>query len=233
MGRYGGLAMNEYDRFILEDVIPLTEDLIEQIYETGKIVLKSAANALTWNGLSGGIDAIEALRLTRHEQNIRKLLANIDNAEDIKDFIKKANEKQKEFMTQVLIKTANLENDIQIFIMARLVQNMTNNGSLNYYESSLFSNINSFTEQDFEVYYNIWQNKKNTDYGHFYYEINENQYFYIDVQNKLFSLGILEKPNVAGGFAPEGTTEKRLKIFDGTGFSDFLFDLLREFFESH
>lgn len=225
--------MNEYDRFIMEDVIPFAEDLIEQIYTTGKIFLKSASNALTLNGLSGGIDAIEALRLKRHEQNIRKLLANINNAEEIKDFIKTANEQQKEFMEQVLIKTANLDNDIQIFIMARLVQNMTKNGSLNYYESSLFVNINSFTFGDFECFYNMWDNKKTTQYNHFYYEINEQQYFYIDAQNKLFSLGILEKPNVAGGFAPEGANEKRLKIFDGTGFSDFLFDLLIEFFESH
>jgi len=225
--------MNEYDRFILDDVIPLTEDLIEQIYETGKIVLKSAGNALTWNGLSGGIDAIEALRLKSHEQNIRKLLAHINNTEDIKDFIKKANEKQKEFMTLVLIKTANLENDIQIFIMARLVQNMKNNGSLNYYESSLFANINSLTYEDFEMFYEIWKNKKSTQNGHFYYEISEEQYFYLDVQNKLFSLGILEKPNLYGGFAPEGATERRLKIFDETGFSNFLFDLLMKFFENN
>lgn len=225
--------MNEYDRFILEDVIPLTEDLIEQIYETGKIVLKSAANALTWNGLSGGIDAIEALRLTRHEQNIRKLLANIDNAEDIKDFIKKANEKQKEFMTQVLIKTANLENDIQIFIMARLVQNMTNNGSLNYYESSLFANINTLTYEDFEIFFDVFQNIHPYSVEDVFETTTSNtNEFYVTSLTKFENLGIIREADLIGGnFVID---ENGLKIrFYKTPYSEIFFKYLKEFFESN
>ena len=225
--------MNEYDRFILEDVLPLTEDLIEQIYETGKIVLKSAGNALTWNGLSGGIDAIEALRLKRHEQNIRKLLANINNAEDIKDFIKKANEKQKEFMTQVLIETANLENDIQIFIMARLVQNMTDNGSLTYYESSLFVNINSLTYEDFEIYYKIYTNlthNKNHESNLSTLTTAQNNSHYKTIISKYENIGILS-PSGAVWDQYSIKNEELTIHLQKNDYSDIFFNYLKEYFE--
>jgi len=225
--------MNEYDRFILEDVLPLTEDLIEQIYETGKIVLKSAGNALTRNGLSGGIDAIEALRLKRHEQNIRKLLANINNAEDIKDFIKKANEKQKEFMTQVLIKTANLENDIQIFIMARLVQNMTDNGSLTYYESSLFVNINSLTYEDFEIYYKIYTNlthNKNHESNLSTLTTAQNNSHYKTIISKYENIGILS-PSGAVWDQYSIKNEELTIHLQKNDYSDIFFNYLKEYFE--
>lgn len=224
--------MNEYDRFILEDVIPLTEDLIEQIYVTGKIVLKSATNALTWNGLSGGIDAIEALRLKRHEQNIRKLLANIGNTEEIKDFIKNANEKQKEFMTQVLIKTANLENDIQIFIMARLVQNMTKNSSLNYYESSLFANISSLTFDDFKILYDEYANLKTNgnQNNSFCLKTSEKNTHYTTLISKYESIGIF---SLSGAVWDQFSIENgNLSIYiQKNDYSEIFFNYLKEYFE--
>ncbi|MDD5160835.1 MAG: hypothetical protein PHI47_12340 [Sulfuricurvum sp.] len=161
------------------------------------------------------------------------VLSNDISENELIDFIHSQSNSNKEFIANIILKNMHADNRITTFLLAKLLIQKMKNGSLNYYESSLFTNINSLTYEDFVIFYELWKNKKITNNGNFYYEINEHQYFYIDAQNKLFSLGILEKPNLYGGFAPEGAIERRLKIFDGTGFSDFLFDLLKEFFETN
>ncbi|AFV97576.1 MULTISPECIES: hypothetical protein [unclassified Sulfuricurvum] len=161
------------------------------------------------------------------------ILSNEISEDELLEFIHSQSENNKEFISNLILKNMHADNRITTFLLAKLWIQKIKNGSLNYYESSLFANINSLTYEDFEIFYELWKNKKTTQYGHFYYEINEHQYFYIDAQNKLLSLGILEKPNVVGGFTPDKTMERRLKVFEGTGFSDFLFELLKDFFENN
>lgn len=157
-----------------------------------------------------------------------------DISEDILiEFIHSQSESNKEFISNLILKNMNADNRITTFLLSKLWVQKMRNGSLDYYESSLFSNINSLTYQDFEIFYEIWKNKTTEHNRYFYYRINENQNFYIDVQNKLFSLGILEQPNVGSNFGPLIKPERQFKIFDGTGFSNFLFDLLKEFFENN
>ncbi|MDD3467656.1 MAG: hypothetical protein PHE67_10950 [Campylobacterales bacterium] len=217
--------MNKLDLVVADEIIPPVEDLLEQFFETGKILIKSSSNGI--------IDAIEALRLKRHEQNFKKLLAYIDDAQKLKDFISRSNKKQKEFLVQVLIKTANLENDIQIFIMSRIMQNLKNNGEPSYYESSLFTNINSLTLEDFEVFYEIWLHKTTNEKGYYYFQTPVEKEFYVDIQNKLFSIGIIEKPVSTNNFSTGEKPERKMCTFGGTGFSEYLFQILKEYFEAN
>jgi hypothetical protein len=216
--------MNKLDLVVADEIIPPVENFLEQFFETGKVLIRSNSNGI--------IDAIEALRLKRHEQNFRKLLDYLDNTQELKDFISKSDKKQKEFLVQVLIKTASLENDIQIFIMSRIVQNMKQYGKLDYYESSLFANINSLTTEDFECFYDIWRNKIETDKSFYHYNISQNQSFYIDSQRKMFNIGILREPRGTQFGASSKEDDIKLKIFYETDITDNFFLYLKEYFES-
>jgi hypothetical protein len=217
--------MNDLDKYVAAEILPWVNDILEIINPTVAEIVKKAVNTAT----VGTVDIFEIFILNKREQNFRKLLENIGDMEKLKKSINSANKKQKDFMMQALIKTANLENDIQIFIMSRIIESTIPNSKLNYYESSLFANINSFTVEDFEGFYEIWSNKTTTEQGYYYFQLSDGEEFYVDIQNKLFNMGVIEKPT---GLLGTPAQERRMYAFDGTGFSEYLFMLLEEYFAS-
>lgn len=215
--------MNSFDLVVADEIIPPVEKLLEQFFETGKILIKSNS--------SGVIDAIEALRLKRHEQNFRKLLSYTDNSNELRDFISSSSSKQKDFLVQVLIKTANLENDVQIFIMSKIIQNLKNNDKLNYYESSLFTNINSLTFEDFEIFYELYSTKYLDNALYVATFETKNIHFYTSM-DKFISIGIIKEVNT---FWKERMIEKDGKYqiyFETMEYSDIFFEYLKEYFEA-
>lgn len=152
---------------------------------------------------------------------------------DILEFINSESQSNRDFISNIILKNMHADNRITTFLLAKLWVQKMKNGSLGYYESSLFTNINVFTYQDFEGFYNIWKNKSSTKNGFYYCDITENERYYRDVQIKLFSFGILHEPNVHGSFfATENTPiDIALKLFERTGSSEILFNLLSDFFE--
>lgn len=76
------------------------------------------------------------------EKNDRETLENIKNL----------NHEARGFILQVFYKTINMDDDLQIFILANLTKNYLVNNELNYYEKSLFYNISQFSKDDFLIF---------------------------------------------------------------------------------
>lgn len=222
--------MNKLDKYVADEILPCVDDILELLNPSIAEVAKKVANTATF----GAVDIFEILRLNRRKQNFRKLLENIGETEELKSFIGSADKKQKDFMMQVLIKTANLENDIQIFIMSRIVQNLKNNGKLSYYESSLFTNINSLTLEDFEIFYNGFSNLvTHPTQAQDVFEIAtslENKHYEISI-NKFKTIGIIQNSDLIDGGSAEEVGNLKIN-FKNTEYSDIFFGYLKEYFET-
>ena len=164
--------------------------------------------------------------------NLLHVLANNDIQEkELFDFINSTFQADREFLSNLLIKNFHADNRITIFILAKLWANKIKNASLNYYESSLFTNINTFTHEDFKCFHELWKDKITLASGYFHYTMKPKQEFYCDVQQKLFGLGILTQ--VKGGLnfnQPQKTNEKLISIFDGSEMAETLFNILDDYF---
>lgn len=149
-------------------------------------------------------------------------------------FINSQSHEDREFMSNLIIKSLHADNRITTFLLAELSKNKIKNGSLNYYESSLFTNINTFTHEDFEIYHACLTNPKEHKTGEFisYYFINvplEKEH-YSCALDKFVSFGILHKPLLAN--AGHNKTEKDVILaFFKTPYSDTLYQILDEYFK--
>jgi hypothetical protein len=174
-------------------------------------------------------DTYKSYQETRFNNLILDVVTNNTNKDELFSFINSSSEKDREFLCSVVLKNIHADNRLTTFILAKLWASRIQNGKLNYYESSLFTNINSFTVEDFEGFYDIWKNKKKTKYDTYYFDIQHGKEYYLDVQNKLFNMGIIEKPT---GLFGTPAQERKMYAFDSTGFSEYLFELLKEYFEA-
>ena len=153
--------------------------------------------------------------------------------EELFDFINDTKlQSNREFLSNMLIKNFHADNRITIFILAKLWANKIKNGALNYYESSLFTNINTFTHEDFKCFYELWKDKITIETsGYFRYTLQPQQEFYCDAQQKLFRLGILDQIKGGLNFAqPQKTNEKLISDFDGSEMAETLFNILENYF---
>ncbi|MCD8476762.1 MAG: hypothetical protein LRY68_01465 [Sulfurospirillum sp.] len=148
--------------------------------------------------------------------------------DELIDFINSKSHKDREFMSNLIIKNLHADNRITIFILAKLWATKIKNGSLNYYESSLFTNINTFTYEDFQCFYELWKNKSVIETsGYFHYTLQPQQEFYCDVQQKLFGLGILTQARMGSNYSlPKKTNKKSISKFDGSEMAETLFAIL-------
>jgi hypothetical protein len=159
---------------------------------------------------------------------------NIKTDELIK-FINSQSHEDREFMSNLIIKSLHADNRITTFLLAKLSKNKIKNGSLNYYESSLFTNINTFTHEDFEIYHACLTNPKEHKTGELisYYFINvplEKEH-YSCALDKFVSFGILHKPLLANG--GHNKTEKDVILsFFKNPYSDTLYQILDEYFKN-
>lgn len=76
-------------------------------------------------------------------------LSSLSN-EEINEYLKNLkDEDRKIFFIEALIKVIDLDDELQIYILARLVQKYKINKKLNYWEKSLYYNLKMFSEDDF------------------------------------------------------------------------------------
>lgn len=78
-----------------------------------------------------------------------------EDENDILDFINNLNSKEKIFFIEVINKTIDMDDSLQIFILSQLMKLYKNNGQLNYWEKTLFYNIKSISEDDFLNFFNL------------------------------------------------------------------------------
>ncbi|MDD3769443.1 MAG: hypothetical protein PHV10_02410 [Sulfuricurvum sp.] len=162
------------------------------------------------------------------------VLSNDIREDELIAFIHSQSESNKEFISNLILKNLHADNRITTFLLAKLWVQKMRNGALNYYESSLFSNINTLTVHDFEVFYDSFRNIS-------FYQNRQNMFetttspeneHYITSLNKYKSIGIIADISAFdGGSIVE---EAQLKInFLKTPFSDTFFEHLKEFFENN
>ncbi len=159
------------------------------------------------------------------------VLSNEISEHELIEFIHSQSNSNKEFIANIILKNMHADNRITTFLLAKLWVQKTRNGSLNYYESSLFSNINSFTLEDFKIFYDAFK----TIHSHYVVGVSEittskENEFYITSFAKFKNLGIVRSADLVDGeFIID---ESALKInFYKTPFSDTFFSYLNEFFD--
>lgn len=74
---------------------------------------------------------------------------------DILDFINNLNEKEKIFFIEIINKTIEVEDNLQIFILTQLTKSYKNNQTLNYWEKSLFNNIKQISQDELFLFFNF------------------------------------------------------------------------------
>lgn len=74
---------------------------------------------------------------------------------EILNFINNLNSKEKIFFIEIINKTIDMDDRLQIFILSQLMKLYKNNGKLNYWEKTLFYNIKSISEDDFLNFFNL------------------------------------------------------------------------------
>ncbi|MDP3265614.1 MAG: hypothetical protein Q8M39_02170 [Sulfuricurvum sp.] len=160
------------------------------------------------------------------------VLSNAISEDELIAFIHSQANSNKEFISNLILKNMHADNRITTFLLAKLwIQKMKNN-SLNYYESSLFANINTLTAHDYEVFYDSFLNISlyNNRQDIFQTTTSSGNEHYTTSLNKYKSMGIIADTGAFDG----GTLVKdnNLEInFQKTPFSDIFFEYLREFFE--
>lgn len=161
------------------------------------------------------------------------VLSNDISETELIEFIHSQSDANKEFISNLILKNINADNRISTFLLAKLWLQKIKNGSLNYYELSLFTNINTLTYEDFKIFFDVFQNiHQHSVKDVFETTTSDANEFYVTSLTKFDNLGIIREADLIGGnFVID---ENSLKInFYKTPFSDIFFGYLQEFFENH
>ncbi|WP_321777926.1 hypothetical protein [Sulfurimonas sp.] len=156
------------------------------------------------------------------EKKIKIFLKYIENekSKTVLDFINNLNEIEKKFFIESINKVIDLDDEFQIYILAHLVGQYKDNNDLNYYEKSLFYNINSLSSDDYLKFYKVLSSIEKTeidspDDDGFYDMSNLSEVEEI-VLTKFINLGILKHDVLRhdGGknFLKTDYTDKLIKI---------------------
>lgn len=166
----------------LLSVIPNFEDLAEILSDANSVVsmVNKTQKMIVKNKIQTFIRDIETVS---HSQ--------------INDFCHaiKDDENQKVIFIEAINKVIDLDDEVQIYILAMLVNQYKANNQLNYYEKSLYYNINQLSKDDFAIYYCFYSSyilgNEKTNSFYVNYEI-VNQEIVEIVLRKFISFGILK-----------------------------------------
>ena len=153
---------------------------------------------------------------------------NKNQEEEIIDFIENLSSEEKTFFIETINKVIDLDDSLQIYIMAYLTKQFKENNELNYYEKQLFYNINTFLEDDFKIYFcmykqNISEYIKYMDIKYYYYKNEE----IIEISlNKFSNIGLLKNTS---SFSDD---KNEINSFNTTDYSEQLFECLNIYFDN-
>lgn len=144
---------------------------------------------------------------------------NQNQEEKILDFIENLSSEEKTFFIETINKVIDLDDSLQIYIMAFLTKQFKENDELNYYEKQLFYNINTFSEDDFKIFYCLFKKKISENKNYIYLYDTYIQKEIIEISLKKFtSFGLLK--------------ENSPKNFYDTQYSIKLYDCLNSYFKN-
>lgn len=221
MGKYECVGMKKILNEAKADAIAIYNAL--DIASGGNLSLIQQSIARTFQGF------LEA----KFNNLVLDVLSNDVNEEELLGFINSQSERNKEFISNLILKNLHADNRITTFLLAKLWVQKMRNGSLNYYESSLFSNINTLTFEDFKIFFDVLQNIHTYSVENVFESAtsNENE-FYVTSLTKFENFGIIRNADLIGGnFVIE---ENILRIrFHKTPYSETFLKYLQEYFESN
>lgn len=165
------------------------------------------------------------------------------------EYISNMGDKEKIFFVETINKIIDLDDSVQNYIMSYLTEEFKTNGKLNYFQKKLYYNINSLSEEDFQIFYCIY-NKYLTNYNlhggrieKIIYNVNS-QYINEDMINvslsRFSNLGILIYKNETQQVQryidlKEKENEIELQTneyYKPTDYSNELFDKLKNIFSN-
>lgn len=163
---------------------------------------------------------------------ILDMAVNNVSTEELIEFINSKSHKDREFMSNLIIKNLHADNRITIFILAKLWSHKIKNGSLNYYEASLFTNINTFTYEDFEIFYYCLKHIVCNNKDKIVYSIVPlDKEYYVFTIDKLCNIGILNDAEAFDGRCIK-TNDHFEMYFLKTPYSDTFYQILDEYFKN-
>ncbi|MFH0708908.1 MAG: hypothetical protein V2A75_01760 [Pseudomonadota bacterium] len=212
--------MNRIDTFITK-IDTIGDQFLETII---KPIAKGALNlAINDTKLTQSYLTLKTAFMENKISIFLQYLSEKNNIDAI-NFIDDLNDAEKKFFIESVNKVIDLDNSLQIYILALLTKNFITNGKLNYYEKSLYYGINQISEDDFTIYYCFYSKKilGNEKTGSFYidYELENKEVIEI-VLNKFISLGIIKDASTDKGF--------RIELFE---FSKVLYQYLADYFDA-
>lgn len=182
--------------------------------------LEAKFNNLIEDIVSGGVSEEELLKFVN---------SHIPKDEDI---VSKIIFQDKEFISNIILKNMHADNRITTFLLAKLWIQKMKNGSLNYYESSLFTNISTLTFDDFKILYDEYPNLKTNgnQNNSFCLKTSEKNTYYATLISKYESIGIF---SLSGAVWDQFSIENgHLSIYiQKNDYSEIFFNYLKEYFE--
>ena len=205
---------NEVGNFLIDEiVIPLA---------------KGGKNILTDN--NEVVKSFFTLKTAFMENKLSQYIEFINQKEEIIDFIENLSSEEKTFFIETINKVIDLDDSLQIYIMAYLTKRFKENKELNYYEKQLFYNINTFSEDDFKIYFCMY--KENISE---YIKYMSVQYYYknkeiIEISlNKFSNIGLLKNTS---SFSTDKEKISSSTYYYTTDYSEQLFKCLNIYFDN-
>lgn len=141
---------------------------------------------------------------------------------DTVEFLNSFNQTEKRFFIESVNKVIDMDDDIQIYILAYLVKEYKMYGELNYQQRGLYYNIKSLSQEDFKIfYYALSHSKKGDDELYRYYAKEPHE---IISMEKLYSLAIIFKDT--GTYMGSGGIPQAIAYYK-SDFTDKFIEVLR------
>jgi len=116
------------------------------------------------------------LKTSLMENKIKIFVDFIANKEEDTsiNFINSLNSKEKQFFIETINKVIDLDDNLQIYLLAYLLKEYKKNGDLDYHQKTLYYNIKIYSEDDFNVLYDFIQTlKQPIEYKKYYGVLND------------------------------------------------------------
>lgn len=155
---------------------------------------------------------------------------NQNQEHEIIDFIENLSSEEKTFFIETLNKVIDLDDSLQIYLMAYLTKQFKKNKELNYYEKQLFYNINTLSEDDFKIFFCMYKEHIKPLINNFHIEYSYKNKAIIEISlNKFSNLGLLNREL---NFSNNEDKIKSSLYFYTTDYSEPLYQCLDYYFNS-